>query len=430
MFTHVPYGNSQLEINLSDLHGCVDVLLPKKFDYKSDFSPGELVENALSSPLGERDPFNRVNKNTTVAITVNDKTRPVPNSVLIAPLINRLIDRGVSKENITLFIASGTHLPMQPDEFSKILSDEIVKNFKIVAHDCDDNANLYEIGLTNRNTHVFVNRDFYDHDLKIVVGDIELHHFAGYSGGVKSAAIGLTGRQTINANHRLLLDPRSTIAIYKENPLRQDIEEIGRLIGVDYALNAVLDENREILQVLFGESIQVMHAGVDLVNRLSQVEIEAPYDLVIASAGGYPKDINLYQAQKAMTHAAKFCKQKGQILLFAECREGAGSQSYLDFMAGMSDPRQVIEKFTRTGFSVGPHKAYQIARIIEKHQVYIRSSMDDLLVRSLLLTPIPAEIPDLAQYIHRILPQVGRIAILPYATACIPKLLGANYDER
>jgi len=143
-----------------------------------------------------------------------------------------------------------------------------------------------------------------------VVGDIELHHFAGFSGGVKSAAIGLCGRQTINANHHLLLDQYSTIGEYDNNPLRQDIEEIGEMIGVNYALNAVLTENKEIIEVFFGDPIAVMRAGIELVKELTLVPVDDLYDLVIASAGGFPKDINLYQSQKAMTHAARFYREK------------------------------------------------------------------------------------------------------------------------
>jgi nickel-dependent lactate racemase len=423
----LPYGSGHLELPILDDNRRVDLLLPVKFKQKTESDPGKLVSDALSSPLGVRSPFVGLGNQSRIAITVNDKTRPVPNNLLINPLIDKLLTHGVLKENITIFIASGTHLPMRPDEFSLILSDEITQNFKIIPHNCDDETKLYEIGQTNRGTPVAVNRDFINHDLKIVVGDIELHHFAGYSGGVKSAAIGVCSRQTINTNHRLLLDPASTIGSYSDNPLRQDIEEIGRMIGVDLALNAVLDENKQILQVFFGEPLSVMAEGINLVNQISQVETSGLYDVVIASAGGFPKDINLYQAQKAMTHAAQFCRRGGLILLFAECREGTGSQGYLDFMDGLETPTQVIDKFTREGFSVGPHKAYQVARILEKCQVFLRSSIPDLLVNSLLLTPLAVSV-DLDKFIQQYAPGAPKIAILPFATAVLPRFAGGKND--
>lgn len=426
MIVDLPYGSGHLDLTFTDNMYDVELLLPRQIHSKL-IDPTRLVEEALASPIGMSSVFDSLSSNSTVAITVNDKTRPVPNSELIAPLITKLLKHGVHKENITLFVASGTHLPMLPKEFSLILNDEIVQNFKVIPHNCDDKDKLYEIGQTLRGTPVLVNSDFYNHDLKIVVGDIELHHFAGYSGGVKSAAIGLCSRQTINTNHRLLLDPAATIGKYIENPLRQDIEEIGRMIGIDSALNAVLDESKQILQVFFGNPLSVMQSGINVVNQLCQVEIDCMYDVVIASAGGYPKDINLYQAQKAMTHASQFCRQGGMILLFAECREGAGSQGYLDFMINMENPNQVIEKFSQTGFTVGPHKAYQVAEILRKCRVFLRSSMPDELVSALLLTPL-SESLDFSGFIHKHAPGAAKIAVLPYATAVIPRIVGGKSD--
>lgn len=419
----LPYGSGSLYVTLPETGLKINTLLPQKKARKIHESDQMLVENALTNPLKCKDPFLGLSDTTTVAITVNDKTRPVPNDPLILPLIRKLRSAGVRDKNITLFIASGTHLPMGESEFHLILGREIVDGFQIVAHNCDDNNKLYEIGSTFRKTPIAVNKEFYDHDLKIVVGNIELHHFAGFSGGVKSAAIGLCGRQTINANHHLLLDQYSTIGEYDNNPLRQDIEEIGEMIGVNYALNAVLTENKEIIEVFFGDPIAVMRAGIELVKELTLVPVDDLYDLVIASAGGFPKDINLYQSQKAMTHAARFLRENGSIILFAECREGVGSQGYLDYMDGMKDYEQVIEKFSGDTFKVGPHKAYQVARILEKHRVYLFSSIEAMLVKKLLLSPLDS--PDsVADLIHKLIPDGSRIAVLPYATACMPTMQG------
>ena len=199
------------------------------------------------------------------------------------------------------------------------------------------------------------------------------------------------------------------------------------MIGVDYALNAVLTENKEIIDVFFGKPTAVMEAGIKLVKELTLVPVDDLYDLVIASAGGFPKDINLYQSQKAMTHAASFLRENGSIILFAECREGVGSQGFLDYMEGMSDYKQVIEKFSNDTFKVGPHKAYQVARILEKHPVYLCSSIDRMLVKKLLLSPM--DHPDsVADLIHQITPKGSRIAVLPYATACMPAIQGGSRD--
>ena len=192
-------------------------------------------------------------------------------------------------------------------------------------------------------------------------------------------------------------------------------------MGINLALNAVLNERKEIVKVFFGKPRDVIKAGIKVVNDISQVPIESLYDLVVASAGGYPKDINLYQAQKAMTHASLFCKPAGKIILIAECIEGVGSDGYLEFMRNVDSAEEVIKKFEENEFSVGPHKAFQIARLLTKHQILFYSSISTSLTKSLLLNPLSSvrEIDDL---INNTISSGGRVAILPYATACIPKL--------
>lgn len=414
----LPYGNTTIQFTLP-VEMDVDLVQPNKI--LPSESPTALTEKALALPLDDIVPFHSVHTGSKVVITINDKTRPVPNNILLPPLLQKLHDFGVQKKDILILIASGTHVPMQKNDFNEIVSPSISTEYRVMPHDCDNVGNLQYLGKTKAGTPVYVNRQFFDADLRIVVGDIEPHHFAGYSGGVKSAAIGVCGRQTINTNHALLLDERSAVGRYGDNPLREDIEDIGRMIKVELSLNAVLNVQKEIVNVFFGRPLAVMREGIRLVNRISQIPILQKYDLVIASAGGYPKDINLYQSQKAMTHASLFCKEGGTIILAAECREGAGSQGYLRFMQGITTTQQIEETFRIQGFSVGPHKAFQIARILEKNKVYLHSSMPGDLVRSLLLSPIDLLSPELPE-INGNIPQAKKILILPYATACIPKL--------
>lgn len=413
------YGNQNLEFSLplSPRH---EVLLPHAIP-DNNLDPVEQVKEALHSPLCGCNDFERINSSTRVSISINDKTRPVPNDLLLGCLLEELHNRGVAENNITLFIASGTHLPMQPEEFHLVLNDKFTSRYKIQVHDCDDTGNLVNLGMTNNGTPVFINQKFYESDLKIVVGDIELHHFAGYSGGVKSAAIGLAGRTTINTNHTLLLSQGAIVAEYDANPLRMDIEEIGAMAEVHLALNAVLSEDKKVLHAFFGHPRDVMRAGIKAVNSISQVPIREKFDVVIASAGGYPKDINLYQSQKAMTHASLFCKPGGKIILVAECREGAGSAGYLQFMQGVRSVNEVMDKFQKTGFTVGPHKAFQIARLLEDFDIYLLSAIPAELVRSLLLKPLEVSANAIQQMILQE-PVQSRIALLPFATACIPKM--------
>jgi nickel-dependent lactate racemase len=413
----LPYGKDQLIIEI-----------PAESSFEVFFPPEQptIVEisDHIYNTIRNCKKFYELSQNlpadAKIAITINDKTRPVPNNVLFPPLFKVLGEIGIKPENITLVIATGTHTPMRVDEFDQLLESRIRQGINIVSHDCDQASNLVNKGTTRFGTPVYVNKVFDQADIKIVVGDIEPHHFAGFSGGAKSAAIGVCGRETITRNHNFLMDPRCKVGSYEDNPLRQDIEEIGELIGVDLALNAVLNEKKEILHILFDRPLEVMKKGVDIYRKHSLIKIDQPYDLVIASAGGFPKDINLYQAQKALTHASLFCKDGGTVLLVAACDEGVGSQSYMEFMRGVASQADAKIKFQTNGFSVGPHKAFQFATIAERIHFAVFCNIDPMTMDHLKIDPIF----NLKQSIDAFLSQfhgVPRIAVLPYATATIPQ---------
>ncbi|MCX7826801.1 MAG: lactate racemase domain-containing protein, partial [Verrucomicrobiae bacterium] len=253
------------------------------------------------------------------------------------------------------------------------------------------------------------------------VGNIEPPQFQGFSGGVKSAAIGLAGRETISRNHALMIEPCASFGRFEDNPARQDVEEIGRIIGVHFALNAVLNENKEIVGALAGRPGAVMRAGIPLVRRLYEVRVPAPFDLVIASPGGHPKDINLYQAQKALAHASLVTKTGGTVVLVAACPEGTGSHSYERWMEGVTSFDEVSERFRREEFRIGPHKAFQIARDAARVRAWLVSEMAPDFVRRLLLTPATSLQEAVATTLRDLSPG-ARVGIMPWANATMPAL--------
>ena len=266
-----------------------------------------------------------------------------------------------------------------------------------------------------------MNRGYVEADLRIVVGTVEPHQFVGFSGGVKSAAIGLAGLATINANHTLMAHPDALIGTYAENPARQDVEEIGRLIGVDLALNVVLDPRREIVQALAGDPVAVMERGHPIARRLGQVAVAQAYGLVISSPGGHPKDIDVYQSQKAVASAARIVRPGGTIILAAACPEGAGSPHFERWVATKRSGREVLDAFRNEGFRIGPHKAFQLARDTEQARLLVHSDMPNELARTLLLEPV-ADLQAAVDAATGDLAPDERIAVLPHATATVPYL--------
>lgn len=430
----VPYGKKSVEFELpDDLDAQVTLLAPRVVAAAGD--PAAVVGAALDRvplavPHGYRvGPLPAAERNAAVAerkraaIAVNDKTRPVPHAHLLPPLLARLEALGFADSDITLLIATGTHAPMKPDEYPAILPPEVIARYPIFSHDCDASDEHVPLGLTSRGTPVAVNRRWWEADLRIVVGNIEPHQFMGFSGGVKSAAVGLTSRQTINTNHAMMSHPGAEINHYEDNPCRQDVEEIGRIIGVHYALNAVLNDHKQIVYALAGSPTGVMAEGMPLLRAIYEVHVDEPFDLVIVAPGGHPKDINLYQGQKALGHATPITRRGGTVILAAACPDGTGSAAYERWMlqGGFESHEQVLERYAQEGYRIGPHKGWQIARDATKVRLMFVSEMPRELAERLLLNPYPT-VGDALKVALAELPPAARIAIMPFANATIPVL--------
>lgn len=415
----LPYGKESLSLSIADSLSpqiILPVIVPPT--RKAEI----IVQEAVDNPVGSFS-WDVISPEGTVAIAINDKTRPVPNNVLIPPILNKLSNLGFKPEQITFFIATGTHIPMNPEEFQLLLPTEIIEKYKIVSHDCDNTSNLQYLGETSRKTRVWVNSAFYSSNIKILIGNIEPHHFMGYSGGAKTAGIGLTGRETINQNHAMLVDPNSTFGVYESNPTRLDLEEIGDFIKIDAALNVVMNSAKQIIHAVMGTPRDVMEKGIPLSRQICQTKVKTgQFDLVLASPGGYPKDINLYQSQKGLSHAASITRNGGCVILAAQCIEGIGSNSYEAFMEGVTSTSQVYAKLNREGFRVGPHKSLQFAREQDRIRIIIVSNISPARLDRLLLESSET-IESAFQKALAALPPSPRIAVMPRATNTIPQII-------
>ncbi len=414
----IKYGSTSISATLSKIQK-IDWVLPPLVSAQK--KPVLLVKHALNYYLGDIH-SEKLTPKAKVAIAINDKTRPVPHSDLVPPLLDWLAQKGILPENILFIIATGTHIPMKPEEYNLVLPEDLTNKYKVISHNCKDDSHLVQLGETKANhTPVFVNKDFYSADYRIVVGNIEPHHFMGFSGGNKTASIGLTGLTTIQRNHSLLPHPNCTTGRYKNNPMRQDVEEIGKIIGVDLAVNAIMNEHREIIDVLAGDPLSVIEKGIPVCQKVCQVPVSRQYDIVIASAGGYPKDINFYQAQKAMTHGAMLTKDNGILILSAECREGPGSEGFEAFMKNTTSPSDVLQKWSSQPFQIGPHKAFLTARILERILVILISNLPSDIVKTWHMIPATS-LQDAIYQAKDLLSPDPSIAVMPNAVNTIPLL--------
>ncbi len=415
------YGDTHQGCNIPD-HSIIEYCQPPD-NQSIQVSEETLIQRSFSQIIPPVS-LNKLTANARVGIAINDHTRPAPSNVVIRYLLNWLSDKGIPSENIRFYVASGTHRPVSNDVLQKYLPDPLKDNrFSICIHDCLDTANLEYLGETTPNhTPVWINRDFYHRDFRIAIGTLEPHHFMGFSGGYKTVSIGLTGMETIQKNHSLLPDDNCIIGNITNNPMRLDVEEIGKKTGLDMVINAVIGPDKKTHMILTGHPHQVLLQGYKTSLNLCQTKIEHTYPLVVASCGGYPKDINFYQAQKGMTNAAQMTEQNGIIILLAECRDGHGSQGFYDFMLGTKSPDDVLLKWSKSAFQIGPHKAFLTCRILKQKRVILVSDIESRIVKELHMTPAKnlQEAIDIAFSWKKSVPTTG---ILPFACTTLPIII-------
>lgn len=414
----LPYGKTEIEIRIENRFH-IDEIHPAETNPIKD--PELVIRMVLENPLSKQK-LNDFIGADSVGIAINDKTRPIPKPNPLPLLLDHLDKLGFSRNSIKLFVGSGTHTPMSPDDYGMILPQSIIENYNIISHDCDKSA-IVNLGKTSYGTPIKVNQEFYSCKLKITLGNIEPHHFMGFSGGVKTAAIGLASRETITNNHAMLIDDQARSGTYTRNPLRRDIEEIGKKINIHFTMGSILEEDKSVLGVFFGDPQVVMETAIPEIRKIFVIEVPDPYGLVIASPGGYPKDINLYQAEKSLTHACRITQEGGNVILLAQCSEGSGSASFENYIANAESFQSILKDFNQGFFQIGPHKAFQIAREAQRVKLTLVSDLPTRTVEKWKLTP--GKLKNINQVIDQytaIMPDNSPIAILPAATRTMTEL--------
>ena len=375
------------------------------------------VLSALENPIGGKDLAALASPDKTVAILVDDITRNVPTDQLLAIFLPYLERLGFGLDRITVICALGAHRALTEEELQK-LAGRCAGRLRVINHDPDDQDNLAALGTTSMGTNLRINRVFHEADVKLIVCDTEYHQFCGYGGGAKSVLPGICDRASIQTCHSRLEAPGAEPGRIRGNPVREEIDEAGRMAGVDLILNVVLNDRKEVVRAFAGDVFEAFAAGCSVVDRMYRVNLEERVDTAILSAGGWPKDINLYQAQKAIESGVRIVREGGKIVLLAECREGAGSDLFHRWMTREKDLDTIIRKI-REKFILGAHKAFQFARELKWADVFLYSDMDPELVEQYYMHPIR----EVGQ-IEAIVSESESIVILPQAATTLPVLAG------
>jgi len=350
----------------------VTVLCPHETPVTGDLE--RALVHALDAPLGVPRLEDRPAP-ASVAIAVPDETRPTPLKALLPSLLNRLFAAypSLDPQDVAVVVGGGLHPAPDNAQLARILPEDM-RGCRVVSHDALASP-MKRYGLTSRGTPVEINAHFAAARLKIVIGQIDPHQFVGFTGGAKGAVVGLASKAMIEASHRFMTAPGAKVGHVLGNPVREDLNEAGQIIGVDLAVNVVLAPTKQAAAVLAGEPVRVLQQGAALAARIYGLTIDQPFDLVLASCGGTPKDICLYQAQKGLHHASWCAKPGGKIVLLAACEQGVGDDRYLEYVRRFPNPQAQMREFEKNGFRMGAHKAYLMSRTLVRHEVIIVSEM-------------------------------------------------------
>lgn len=407
-------GQRTQSVEIED-RNLIDVLTPNPVKY--DRMGEEEVRYALEHPIGSSRLRDIVRPGEKIVVVTSDISRPMPTFTVMPPLLDELYAAGVKKEDITLVFALGSHRKQTEEEKRHLAGERAWNEIRCIDGDPDDVVNM---GTTSRGTPVDIVRTVAEADRRICIGNIEYHYFAGYSGGAKAIMPGCSTWNAIQANHSMMVQKEAHAGNIATNPVRQDIEEACSLVGVDFILNVVLNEHKKIVKAVAGDVTEAHRVGCGYLDRLYAKKIPKRADIVIVSQGGAPKDLNLYQTQKALDNSKHAVRDGGIIILVGSCKEGLGNPVFDQWFREANSPQEIIDRLN-SGFRLGGHKAAAVAQVMNRASIYLVSDMDPDFVRSIFMTPF-ATVQEAYDAAQRAMGGSADVIVMPYGGSTLPQV--------
>ncbi len=323
----MPFGTQRITFSLPDTYHVREI---KPRPRPSIPSLEEALNDALDNPTGVASLKDLIRPEHHIAVICDDHTRPTPIRGLLSVLLDLLLSLGVSRNHIEIFVAYGLHPPMKKEELEARFGKEILSSFSICHHNAHEKENLAFLGRTASGTPVHVNQGVVDADFRIGIGNISLSKEAGYGGGAKVLMPGVCGAETIYGSHEKVRWHPNQVGRISGNPIRKEIEEVGRMARLDFIINTILNQEDEICDLIAGEPSTAFMEGLRAFNQVYQFQLEKPFDLCLA--GSSPYDFEFYQANKAISAASLGVKDGGTIVLVSPCEKGISAFPYFDEM--------------------------------------------------------------------------------------------------
>ncbi len=417
MKVDLPYGRGRTAIKVPD--GSM-IAYPRELPRVGDVAAE--IGRAMAEPIGSP-PLRAIAAGKPDAVVVvNDITRPAPSREMLGSILDELKAAGIPPEAVTVVVATGNHRPNSPAEIAGMIGEEFAQQLRVVNHACEDDSALTTITAPGVDIPVRVNSHVARASIRILTGLIAPHQAAGYSGGRKSLAPGVAALETIAKHHSFPIRPfNPAMGWMKGNPFHEVAVKAARAVGIDFIVNVVKNCKGEVVRAVAGELEAAHEAGVRICEQSWALMFSHRYDIVVVTPGGYPRDIDLHQAQKAMATAELVVADGGVIVLIAECSDGIGK--FAGWLTGAKSPQDVIDRFAREGFTrEHSSKAFMCARALAKHAVVVSTSG----IRKRDLEAMFFRHADTAQdAVNMALQMKGgnaKVLVLPYAVDCVPKI--------
>lgn len=383
------------------------------------------VEESLNRPIGTSRLRDLVRPGQTVALVVTDITRRLSEEIIIPILLKELEAGGIAKKDITAVVATGTHRPNTPQELQEKFGD-VVNEIPFINHDAYNPDGLVDLGRSPGGIPLIFNKTVAQADVRISTGVIETHLLAGYSGGVKSIAVGVAGEETIGATHNYEMLQRTRIGIIEGNEFRKFLTEATQALGLHFIVNVVQTGKKEVVKVVAGDPVRAFHEGVKVARDLYEVEIDHPAEIVVSGVS-YPKSRDLYQATRSantVIYGPKpAVRQGGVILIPAPCEDGCGHPGYCEIMRRAEDVDDIIAISREEGFAAGEQKALILARILKCARIVVTDcTLPVETLKELYLESVPTLQEALDQELRR--NPKARVTLIPDGLLTLPIVRG------